>query len=137
MSSTLATRRRFIRILGGVTLAILGFLGCKRGGHKGGNTPIPIKITELSALKEGPNYFIVERAVLFKKGPEVTALSLVCTHQECLLRPSSDNGGFVCPCHGATFDNTGRVLTGPATVDLNRLPVIIDEVGNVLVQFPG
>jgi isorenieratene synthase len=50
------------------------------------------------------------------------ALSLTCTHQGCTVQPNED-GTFHCPCHGARFDRTGKVLRGPAQQDLPRFRV--------------
>ena len=50
------------------------------------------------------------------------ALSLTCTHQGCTVQPNED-GSFHCPCHGAVFDKTGKVVQGPAERDLPRFRV--------------
>lgn len=73
------------------------------------------------------------------------ALSAICTHACCTValcgdaacgapivsptdcgapaRGRSVSGGatFLCPCHGSQFAGSGKVLTGPATVDLPSL----------------
>ena len=55
------------------------------------------------------------------------ALSAVCTHQQCTVQPAPTGtpGAFTlyCPCHGSSFDLTGKVTHAPATVDLPQLPV--------------
>ncbi|MDX2242148.1 MAG: oleate hydratase [Leptolyngbyaceae cyanobacterium bins.302] len=50
------------------------------------------------------------------------ALSLTCTHQGCTVHPD-ENGEFHCPCHGAVYDRTGKVVSGPAKRDLPRFKV--------------
>jgi isorenieratene synthase len=50
------------------------------------------------------------------------AISLTCTHQGCTVHPN-EQGEFHCPCHGAVFDQEGRVIQGPATRDLPRFKV--------------
>ncbi len=122
------TRRHFFALL----LGIIGIFGCKSGPAKNRSKAIPIG--NLRDLKEGPNYFLIERVVITKHGSELTALSLVCTHQECLLNPVS-GGGFTCPCHGSAFDSKGNVLNGPASKNLINLPVSVDEFGIVKVEF--
>lgn len=54
-----------------------------------------------------------------------TALSLTCTHLGCTLE--QDQTGFVCPCHGSSFDADGNVIHGPA---INALQVLRVEVTN-------
>ena len=40
----------------------------------------------------------------------------LCTHLGCI--PSQNNDGWLCPCHGSVFDNSGRVMRGPAPKNL-------------------
>lgn len=54
------------------------------------------------------------------------ALSLKCTHQGCTVQPGEE-GQFYCPCHGAVYDQTGRVLKGPARRDLERFQVVAQQ----------
>lgn len=41
-----------------------------------------------------------------------TALSPICTHRGCTV--DVNGARLVCPCHGSTYDRSGRVLKGPA-----------------------
>lgn len=43
----------------------------------------------------------------------VHALSSVCTHMGCTLAYRPAPGDLRCPCHGASFDLTGRLANGP------------------------
>ena len=45
---------------------------------------------------------------LIRHGDEVKGLSAVCTHMGCILNYSKFRNQFECPCHGATFETTGR-----------------------------
>ncbi len=40
----------------------------------------------------------------------------MCTHMGCI--PSRNDDGWLCPCHGSVFDNSGRILHGPAPKNL-------------------
>lgn len=51
-----------------------------------------------------------------------SALTATCTHQVCTITGFS-NSDFVCPCHGSTFDSSGRVVAGPAPAPLHQYPV--------------
>ena len=46
-----------------------------------------------------------------------SALTAICTHEACSITGFADSR-YVCPCHGSTFDTTGRVLVGPAASPL-------------------
>jgi cytochrome b6-f complex iron-sulfur subunit len=48
-----------------------------------------------------------------------SALSSTCTHAGCAITGYSGLT-FVCPCHGAQFDSSGRVLSGPAPTALRQ-----------------
>jgi cytochrome b6-f complex iron-sulfur subunit len=51
----------------------------------------------------------------------VHAVSRVCTHLGCIVRPSPT--GFDCPCHGSRFAADGTVTRGPAPKALAWHPV--------------
>lgn len=51
------------------------------------------------------------------------AFSAVCTHLGCLVNWNSAEGNFSCPCHAATFDEDGQVVSGPPPGPLKKLSV--------------
>lgn len=44
----------------------------------------------------------------------------VCTHLGCV--PMRKRDGWLCPCHGSVYDDSGRVLRGPAPKNLEVPP---------------
>jgi len=44
----------------------------------------------------------------------------LCTHLGCV--PSRKPSGWFCPCHGSEYDNSGRILQGPAPRNLDLPP---------------
>jgi cytochrome b6-f complex iron-sulfur subunit len=69
---------------------------------------------------------------LFRDAEGVYAISIVCTHLGCIVKPSAR--GFECPCHGSSFAPDGSVTSGPAPSGLSWLlvsngddTVIVDE----------
>jgi glycine/D-amino acid oxidase-like deaminating enzyme/nitrite reductase/ring-hydroxylating ferredoxin subunit len=59
------------------------------------------------------------------KEGKIYALNPVCTHAACMVNWNSEEKSWDCPCHGARYDINGRVLTGPATKNLQ--PINTDE----------
>ncbi|MBL8209293.1 MAG: Rieske 2Fe-2S domain-containing protein [Bryobacterales bacterium] len=62
------------------------------------------------------------RAVaVFKDTDGVYAVSTICTHLGCVVKPNAE--GFECPCHGSKFAVNGDVKKGPAPRPLPWLKV--------------
>jgi len=84
-------------------------------------------------LQAGEAFVPPGRSVaLFRDGEGVYAISTVCTHLGCIIKPAQD--GFECPCHGSRFTGDGSVKRGPAPRALPWLKVshtggnwIVDE----------
>jgi cytochrome b6-f complex iron-sulfur subunit len=45
---------------------------------------------------------------------KLIAVNPTCSHEKCIVEWKSDQKAFECPCHGAKFAATGKVLQGPA-----------------------
>lgn len=52
--------------------------------------------------------------------PEWLVVIGVCTHMGCV--PNKEGPGWTCHCHGSQFDDSGRVLHGPAPKNLEVPP---------------
>jgi len=69
---------------------------------------------------------------LFRDAEGVYAISIICTHLGCIVKPTPQ--GFECPCHGSGFARDGSVTRGPApralswlSVSMSGDRVIVDE----------
>jgi len=54
------------------------------------------------------------------KKPEWLVVIGVCTHMGCV--PNKEGPGWTCHCHGSLYDDSGRVLRGPAPNNLEVPP---------------
>lgn len=68
---------------------------------------------------------------IFKDEQGAYALSTICTHLGCVVKPTT--GGFECPCHGSRFAVSGEVTKGPAPRPLPWLKINMSG-GNVTVD---
>jgi len=146
-------RRQFMNLLtfGAVTGTALGalypvvkyFIPPSSGATGGGVTAKDalgndIKVSEFLAsrnvgdrtlsqgLKGDPTYLIVESDTAL----ESYGINAVCTHLGCVVPWNNGENRFICPCHGSQYDNTGKVVRGPAPLSLAlaHAEVIDDKV---------
>jgi cytochrome b6-f complex iron-sulfur subunit len=90
------------------------------------------KVVLPDTLAAGQAFVPAGRTVAVFRNPEgVHAVSLVCTHLGCIVKPSAD--GFDCPCHGSRYSGDGSVLKGPAPRPLPWLKVTASG-GQVVVD---
>ena len=90
--------------------------------------PSPPRIFRTSmpaTLAAGEAFVPPGRSVaLFRDGDgRAYAISTVCTHLGCIIKPTAQ--GFECPCHGSRFGPDGRVTRGPAPRPLRWLRVSV------------
>lgn len=62
-------------------------------------------------------------------------VSPVCTHLQCIVNVEGER--LVCPCHGSTYDRTGRVLRGPAERPLAQFPARLTDDGELIIEYRG
>lgn len=63
-----------------------------------------------------------EKIALFKdESGELHAINPVCTHLKCSVVWNNAEQSWDCPCHGSRFSFEGKVLTGPADHDLEKI----------------
>ena len=61
------------------------------------------------------------------------AVSASCTHQGTTVNYLASSNNFVCPSHGARFNNSGTVIQGPASTNLTKYNTQLS--GNTLRIF--
>lgn len=93
----------------------------------------PAVLGPAEKFPEGDTEFSVLRVLLRRRGNDFSAMSLVCTHQTCLVIKKS--GGFSCPCHGSQFSDSGSVTVGPATKNLPWYELSLSPNKEILVHL--
>lgn len=119
------TRKEFIEQVG-VGAAALLFASCLGSCKKTSNTTSPSNSVNFTLDVSSGSLATVGGAVVQNNVIVVrtaantfVAVSAICTHQGGSLRYSGSNT-FVCTVHGATFDTSGNVLSGPAPTALQK-----------------
>jgi Rieske Fe-S protein len=65
-------------------------------------------------------------------------LSSICPHLKCKVDYDSDTEGFVCPCHGSTFNRYGALTKGPSKKDLHDYSEqVYEEDGYLKLKKPA
>jgi Rieske Fe-S protein len=91
------------------------------------------RVTLPESLTAGQPFVPPGRAVaLFRDAGGVYAISTVCTHLGCIVKPGV--GGFECPCHGSRFGPDGGVIKGPAPAALPWHQVALGAGGVCVVD---
>lgn len=136
---TKPTRRDFLGLAAAwsaILSLVLAVLGAMR-------LPMPSVFPESnSRVKLGPperfavgsaTYFPQQKLWLYRTSEGFHAISAVCTHLGCIaLR--SDDGQFLCPCHGSRFGAEGAVTGGPAPKGLVWLELSVSPEGQLIAD---
>lgn len=151
-------RRQFMNLLafGTVTGTALGalypvvkyFIPPSSGGGSGGVTAKDALGNDISVskflegknpsdralaqgLKGDPTYIVVES----KEAIADYGINAVCTHLGCVVPWNGSENKFMCPCHGSQYDNTGKVVRGPAPRSLALVHASVQDDKISLTQW--
>jgi ubiquinol-cytochrome c reductase iron-sulfur subunit len=75
---------------------------------------------EIAAMQVSDGGFDPETDEKRVEKPQWLVVIGICTHLGCV--PNKIAAGWLCPCHGSVYDNSGRVLKGPAPKNLYLPP---------------
>lgn len=135
-------RREFV---GSCACALLGLglSGCaslvaRRVASLDGRLELPLAhYPELTERGGSLRLLVDERTdpiyVLSHDDGSFTALSPICTHLGCTVEIEGER--LVCPCHGSTYDRSGTVLQGPATLPLARFATRRSADGVLIIDL--
>lgn len=136
----LITRRDFI-VKGSAALAALAVLGAC------GSSTAPLRSTLTVQLADHPELADVGSITrVFAQGSPVgiarlgladfAAYSLVCPHEGVTIGVDASREDFVCPGHGATFDDTGTWIGGQHTRNLTTYTTTFDASTGTITVMP-
>lgn len=90
--------------------------------HRTENELATVQKTDLKTLKDPETD--KER---FSQNPDFLVVVGICTHLGCIPSErkniqAEQSGGWLCACHGSLYDESGRILKGPAPTNLEVPP---------------
>jgi cytochrome b6-f complex iron-sulfur subunit len=131
--SKLQTRRAFIQTMLGLVAA--GWAGWVTQGvlfpaPRAQTGQVKLALAELPVGAVKAITYEGKPALVLRDREGVIALSLVCTHQGCIVQWREGKQEFYCPCHDGLFDRNGDVLGGPPPMPLEQFPakIVGDQV---------
>ncbi len=100
---------------------------------------VAIKIAKLTKLEKVDGWTIVKlkgkQIMLIRTDKEhVQALSPICTHEKCLVAYNPKNKKIECGCHRSSYDQKGKVLSGPAPGPLTQYPAKLVD-GKIIISL--
>lgn len=125
-------RREFLVVLGSVTVAV-AIADTTRAEDVVAGTVLDAGPLDSFEQEKVYDQFRDQGVLLIRRGDDMFALSPICTHKGCKVRPQDDQS-FLCKCHKSHFDSEGKVLNGPAKTDLLRLKIKVSPDRHVLVK---
>lgn len=110
-------RRGFFKAFSWILLApvaVLSYFGIIKDKklHRSKEVFIPKDIAEKQVFYES--------VIIYKTNDQIKFYSNKCTHLGCRIRHTED-GKYLCSCHGSQFDDSGNPLKGPASKPLKQL----------------
>jgi glycine/D-amino acid oxidase-like deaminating enzyme/nitrite reductase/ring-hydroxylating ferredoxin subunit len=86
------------------------------------DTPWNVDAGALSEIHAGEGKIIeqdMQKLAVYKDEKGNThVVSAVCTHMKCVVNWNQSEKSWDCPCHGSRFNFDGKVIEGPALIDL-------------------
>ena len=133
----------FVALLSSIKLPVSGATTTTTTASQGG---LPAgAIARKSSLAVGsPVYFDYPSGypnmLVLQADGSLLALSMLCTHVCCTLQYVPALKELGCPCHGSIFSSTGKVVQGPAGLDLPQVTLRVDPNGYIFptgIPNPG
>lgn len=86
---------------------------------------------EIKAMEASNGGFDPEPDAQRVQRPEWLVVIGICTHLGCV--PNKEGPGWTCHCHGSQYDDSGRVVRGPAPKNLAVPPYKFTEANKITI----
>jgi Rieske Fe-S protein len=126
------SRRSFLADVATIAALAALFAGCADTGITDPTEPLEVKVGDFPGLATINQLVLVDGQRAAKRTGDATfaAFSRACTHEG--TRINLSGSGFLCPNHGAQYDNNGNVTLGPASRSLTHLATSYDSATDTL-----
>ena len=127
-------RRRFCRCaIGGMTVASVGtvgypiatFLSLPKSMTQ--EESIEVVLNDLNANSAAWGERLGQQIVIIKADDEARVFNGACPHLGCVVKGDGNTRTFICPCHGAVFDDQGEPIAGPVNQPLERVAFTVKD----------
>jgi Rieske Fe-S protein len=130
-ASAVTARRKFMTRGCGVFAAcltaplwnLLG--GCASEGETPATGPLKVTVAKLPLDRRMRFEHDGKAVEVLRTESGVTARSLQCTHQGCIVRWVENEQIYFCPCHDGKFNAEGNPVYGPPRESLRDIPVTL------------
>lgn len=125
-------RRKFLKQISNLIWIGFGFLIFKSSGKNLLNSKKGKIKTYENNFPEGIT--VLDGLIISKSGDELKIFKSTCTHLGCNVNLSFDQN-LVCPCHGSKFKSNGKVISGPATKNLEEVQFELERLKNQIIVY--
>jgi Rieske Fe-S protein len=126
------SRRTFLAESAALAAVAAFFAACSPADLVGPSGSVDVKVSDFPGLATMNQLVLIDGSRAAKRTGASTfaAWSRACTHEG--TRVNLSGTGFLCPNHGARFDNNGNVTLGPANRPLVSLATSYDAATDTL-----
>ena len=130
--ATCVSRREFLGRSAALAAVAAIFSACSGDNVVAPTGTVEVKVADFPGLATLNQIVLIDGARAAKRTGTSTfvAWGRGCTHEG--TRVNLSGSGFLCPNHGARFDNNGDVTAGPANRPLISLPTSYDAATDTL-----
>lgn len=116
---------------GAVIYPVVTFLG--RPIKLGLNKPLEVPLDKLAPGQAQYGEFQGQQVIVLMTEEGPAAFSASCPHLGCNVVWEAGEAKFHCPCHGAAFSPEGKVLSGPVSSPLRKVPFEVKD-GKIIIS---